>query len=143
MLFTLKREKPAKDKPKEDKPEADKQAIQGVWQVTDVEVKEQETSGQEDALKKIKTQQWVFTADKITVQTPGEKDDAGRCLHAGPVQKPKEIDPSPGGTGVHARPGIYSLEGDVLKLCFPAPEGGTAADGTGGRRSRQKHAPHL
>ena len=89
FLITLKREKPVKDKPKEDKPEADKQAIQGTWQVTDVETKDKKTPDPTGALKKIKTQQWTFR------RRHGHRPDArreghpARRLHAGPVPKPK------------------------------------------------------
>jgi uncharacterized protein (TIGR03067 family) len=72
-------------------------------------------------------EQWVFTADKITVQKFGETEgtDSYR-LH--PSKKPKEIDRRSGRSDVV--PGVYSLEGDVLKLCAPM----TSKDGTRGPR---------
>jgi uncharacterized protein (TIGR03067 family) len=121
-LFIFKRVTANKDKPKEDKPGADKQAIQGVWQVTDVETNDKKTPGLAGTLPKIKTQQWTFTADKVTPWMPGEKEIPAAPYTLDPSKKPKEIDiaPEKGETG----PGIYSLEGDVLKMCFAGPYGG-------------------
>jgi RNA polymerase sigma factor (sigma-70 family) len=124
LLITLKREKPAKDKPKEDKPEADKQAIQGTWQVTDVETKDKKTPDPTGALKKIKTQQWTFTADKVTVRTPGEEAILASAYRMDSSKNPKEIDITPGKGNGEPGPGLYRLEGDVLTLCFPGPGGG-------------------
>jgi RNA polymerase sigma factor (sigma-70 family) len=121
MLVTLRREKPAKDKPKEDKPEADKQAIQGVWQVTAVEMNDKKTPGLAGTLPKIKTQQWTFTDDSVSVRMPGEKDISPAGYTLDPSKSPKEITLAGHGD---PQPGVYSLEGDVLKLCFPGPQGG-------------------
>jgi RNA polymerase sigma factor (sigma-70 family) len=124
MLITLKREKPAKDKPKEDKPEADKQAIQGTWQVTTVEAKGKEDPDKGGVLAKIATQKWVFTADKVTVRMPGKKDVPAAAYTLDPSKTPKEIDVTPEKGKGELGQGLYSLEGDVLKLCFPGPGGG-------------------
>ncbi len=124
ILFTLKREKPAKAKPKEDKPGADQQAIQGIWQVTDVETKDIKTPDPTGALKKIKTQQWIFTDDKVTLRMPGEKDIPAAGYTLDPSKRPKEIDLSPEKGQGEPQPGVYSLDGDVLKLCFPGPKSG-------------------
>jgi RNA polymerase sigma factor (sigma-70 family) len=123
FLITLKREKPAKDKLKEGKPEADNQAIQGVWQVTDVETNDKKTPGLAGVLPTIKTQQWVFTADKITVRMPGEKAIPPTAYTLDPSKTPKEIDITPQ-KGNDLQSGAYSLEGDVLKLCVAGPNGG-------------------
>jgi uncharacterized protein (TIGR03067 family) len=124
MLTTFKREKPAKDKPKEDKSEADKQAIQGVWQITDVETKDKKTPGPTGALKKIKTQQWTFTADKVTVRIPGEEAILAAAYRMDSSKNPKEIDITPEKGNGEPGPGLYRMEGDVLTLCFPGPGGG-------------------
>ncbi len=119
MLLTLKREKPAKDKPKEDKPEADKQAIQGVWQTTAVEVNGKDTPEKARALREIGDSKWVFGADKVTYQLDSKDMPAAYTID--PSKTPKQIDlrPEEGNPGL----GIYSLEGDVLKLCLPGPGG--------------------
>jgi RNA polymerase sigma factor (sigma-70 family) len=122
-LFIFKRVTANKDKPKEDKPGADKQAIQGVWQVTDVETNDKKTPGLAGTLPKIKTQQWTFTADKVTPWMPGEKDIPAVPYTLDPSKKPKEIDITPE-KGNDLQSGVYSLEGDVLKLCFARPHGG-------------------
>jgi RNA polymerase sigma factor (sigma-70 family) len=116
LLLTLKRQ-PA------DKAKDDMDAIQGVWQVTDFEVKGK--GPDEGELKKIKAATWTFTADKVVVQTPGEKDSPA-SYSLDPSKKPKEIDftstDGPDKDKPHAA--IYSLEGNVLKICAPGPEGG-------------------
>ena len=118
LLITFKREKAGKEKP-EAKPGGDKEAIQGVWQITDFAVKGK--GPDEVALAKIKGAKWVFTADKVVVQTPGEKD-APASYTLDSSQTPKELDFTP--QGGPAQQAIYSLDGDVLKICAPGPEGG-------------------
>jgi len=127
LQFTLKRGTANNDKPKEDKPEADQEAIQGVWRLTGIEVNDEKALGVPTAVRIMNEEQWVFTADKITVQKFGETEgtDSYR-LH--PSKKPKEIDRRSGRSDVV--PGVYSLEGDVLKLCAPM----TSKDGTRGPR---------
>jgi RNA polymerase sigma factor (sigma-70 family) len=120
-LLTYRRVTPDKDKPKKDKPEADKEAIQGVWQVTAVETNDKKTPGKADVLQKIKKSQWVFTADKVTIRTPGEGDIPPAAYTLDPSKNPKEIVLTGHGD---PQPGLYSLESDVLKLCFPGPQGG-------------------
>jgi RNA polymerase sigma-70 factor (ECF subfamily) len=118
LLITFKRVEAGKAKPA-DKPKDDKEAILGTWQVADFEFK---GKGPDEAtLKKIKGAKWVFTADQINVQTPGEKDEpASYTLN--PSTTPKELDTTP--QGGQAEQAIYSLEGDTLKICVPGPEGG-------------------
>jgi RNA polymerase sigma factor (sigma-70 family) len=118
LLITFKRVEGGKDKP-EAKPGDDKEAIQGAWQVTDFEVK---GKGPDEAtLKQIKAARWIFTADMINVQTPGEKEaPASYTLDAS--KSPKQIDFGP--LGSPPQEAIYSLEGDVLKICVAGPEGG-------------------
>jgi uncharacterized protein (TIGR03067 family) len=122
VLVTFQREAAGKDKPA-DKPTGDQDLIQGVWQITDFEVK---GKGPDEAeLKKIKAAEWVFKADRVVVRTPGENDSTASCK-LDPSKKPKEIDfiPLDGPSKDTPQPAIYSLEGDVLKICAPGPEGG-------------------
>jgi RNA polymerase sigma factor (sigma-70 family) len=119
LLVTLKREKPAKDKPKEGKRGADKEAIQGAWQTTAVEANGKDTPEKARAFKEIGASKWVFSADKVTYQLGGKEMPAAYTID--PSKTPKQIDlrPEEGRPGL----GIYSLEGDVLKLCLPGPGG--------------------
>ena len=122
MLLTLKRVEGGKDKP-EAKPGGDKQAILGAWQITDFEVK---GKGPDEAtLKKIKGAKWVFAADKVVVQTPGENDSPA-AYKLDPSKSPKEIDftPQDGPSKGTTEGAIYLLEGDTLKICAPGPESG-------------------
>ncbi len=118
VLITFKRLEAGKDK--ENKPAADNEAIQGAWKVAGFEVKGK--GPDESILKIIMAQKWVFTADKIVVETPGEKDDT-TSYKLDPSAKPKELDITPQGKDT-PEGAIYSLEGDVLKIAAPGPEGG-------------------
>lgn len=128
-------DKPADaDKEKDDKPAPDEAAIQGVWHVTDFEFKGKFNGKpwpDEGDLKKIKGAKWVFTAEKV-VQTPVGKDakDGPASYKLDSSKTPKEIDFTPEGTVKgktkkgKTKEWIYSLDGDILKLCMPGPEGG-------------------
>jgi RNA polymerase sigma factor (sigma-70 family) len=113
----------AKDKPKERKPEDDKKAIQGVWQLTGLETNDKEIK--DKGILRVKDEeQWFFQVDTITIQRPGRIDDTEN-YRLYPSQKPKKIDTIVGIGTMQEQVkdvGIYSLEGDVLKLCFPTSE---------------------
>ena len=132
-------DKPAAADEKADKPAADNAAIQGVWQITDFEFKGKPSPDEGD-LKKIKAAKWVFTADKVVVHTPVGKEtkDSPASYKLDWSKTPKEIDFTPldGPSKVKTKEWIYSLDGDILKLCMPGPAGGPrptefAADETG------------
>ncbi len=63
----------------------------------------------------MKTMQWVFTADKITIRQFGQKDDT-ELYTLDSSKKPKEIETMQ--EQGDPKVGLYNLEGDVLKLCF-------------------------
>jgi RNA polymerase sigma factor (sigma-70 family) len=127
ILITLKREKANKDKPADKDKEAkgDAKAIQGVWQVTSLEVDGAEAPN-EGEFKDIRAMKWAFTADKVSVQAKGKAEDA-TAYRLDPTKNPKMIDiqgkeaAPPGGVPSTEpppwNPGLYSLDGDVLKLC--------------------------
>jgi RNA polymerase sigma factor (sigma-70 family) len=134
-LLTLKREPADKEKPKEEKPKegeskTDAEAIQGVWHVTALETegKERDDAG----AKQIKTQEWTITKDRIVIKTavPGAGDHKVGCSYMiDPTKTPKTIDVTMeyGDDTVKAERkvrAIYSLKGDVLKVC----KGMTAAE---------------
>ena len=70
----------------------------------------------------------VFTAEKVVVQTPVGKDtkDDPASYKLDSSKTPKEIDFTPleGTVKGKTKEWIYSLDGDILKLCMPGPEGG-------------------
>jgi uncharacterized protein (TIGR03067 family) len=90
----------------------DREKIQGTWWAVSAEDSGRKATG--EAVKNIK---WVITEDKIT-QCFGEKTkEFSYQLNA--TKKPRWIDL----TEIdRTTPGIYELNGDNLKVCFP--EGG-------------------
>jgi RNA polymerase sigma-70 factor (ECF subfamily) len=117
LLLTLRRLKPAKDKPG-----ADREALQGAWKVATVEPNGWKDLDIRDVLANAATQKWVFKADKIAILQPGEKNGQAASYTLDSTREQKEIDLTP--EGGKTQQGIYSLEGDVLRLCFPSPDGG-------------------
>jgi RNA polymerase sigma factor (sigma-70 family) len=127
-LLTLKREAADKDKPKEEKPkegesQKDAEAIQGVWRVTAVETEGKQRD--DDRANRIKSQEWTIKADKIFIKMGMRDQKVGCPYKIDPTKKPKTIDiteQSVGGDGEvkseYKRRAIYSLEGDVLKVCY-------------------------
>ncbi len=123
-LLILKR-KPADDKPA-DKPKDDKEALQGVWRITTIVMGGKE---QDDAQARYeKTERYVISADRLVIRYEiQENSDQGPVItqesvytyDLDPTRTPKVLDMWPQyapfkGTVVR---GVYSLDGDVLKLC--------------------------
>jgi uncharacterized protein (TIGR03067 family) len=117
-LYVLRRQ--ADDKAKEKPPakEAakaadDKEKLQGTWVWV-----EAERGGKKAGADEIKDFKMVFRGDKLSVDPGGDNREGTFKLD--PAQKPKTIDlmledgPEKGKT----IRGIYSLDGDTLKLCF-------------------------
>lgn len=92
-----------------DDAKGDHENIQGTWKVVSAE--DSGRKAPDDAVKNIK---WVITKDKITYKF-GEKTTEW-TYKLDPTKKPKWIDLT---TGQHTTLGIYELEGDNLKICFP------------------------
>ena len=134
-----------------DKGKDDKEAIQGTWQLSGLEMGGKEAPDN-DEIKKMKSGKWVVTADKITIAVPGQ-DEHNVSYKLDPTKKPKEIDLTPLDGPENEKdkvvPGVYSLEGDVLKLCFPVPsaqqtrpgEVGTKAGGDARLITLKRQAP--
>ena len=108
-----------------DKSNDDKDAIQGIWKVTRVEVGGKEAPDNAD-FKEMKSATWTIAADKITVAMPKEgKDDASYKLD--PTKNPKHLDftalVGPKNEKGKTAYAVYSLDGDVLKICMPRSPG--------------------
>jgi RNA polymerase sigma factor (sigma-70 family) len=107
---------PAKDDKKADKPKEDKEAILGTWKVQAFEEggKDSET----DEGKKFKAATVTITADKMVFKSGEEVHEVMYQLD--PTSKPKAIDLDHGGKVLK---GVYSLDGNTLKICASDPGG--------------------
>jgi uncharacterized protein (TIGR03067 family) len=86
----------------------DKAKIAGTWSVVKAEFDGKEDPEGKDA-------KLVFEGDKISVKMKDRTEDATFKLD--PSQKPRHIDIKE--KGDRTIPGIYELDGDSLKICFP------------------------
>jgi RNA polymerase sigma factor (sigma-70 family) len=111
---------PPKDKAA-DKPKDDKDAIRGSWVVEAIESEGKDASGQGEG-KLFKESTWTITEDKMVVKFGTEVAEMKFKLD--PAAKPKTIDctmvvaPNKEVEG-KTFPGIYSLEGDTLRIHLP------------------------
>jgi uncharacterized protein (TIGR03067 family) len=103
-----------------EKPRSDRELIQGTWEVVS-----STEAGKNVPADKTRAVQFIFTADTLTIKPAGArgpKDTLGMKYRLDPTSKPRAIDTSheidPGKPIVQL--GIYSLEGDTLKLCLEA-----------------------
>jgi RNA polymerase sigma factor (sigma-70 family) len=101
-------------------PKGDKEKIQGTWKVVSAMMNGKEPEGEEG--EKIKKAHWVIGPDKI--QVGDELKEATYTLD--PTRKPPQIDVVSlvGGEDEKGKTfkGIYSLEGDTLKICATHPD---------------------
>jgi RNA polymerase sigma factor (sigma-70 family) len=100
----------------------DKEALQGTWQVVSVE-----TGGKDVTQELDKHQQWVVKDGWITIQFTDQLSPAlsrhREVFAVRPDKNPKEIDVNAHPVGVYMESdnvkGIYTLDGDVWKVCQP------------------------
>jgi uncharacterized protein (TIGR03067 family) len=101
----------------DDKPKEDKDAIQGNWKVTAIE--ENGKDSDEREAQRIKEATVTITADKIVFNTDGNVLELAYGLD--PASKPKAIDLD--NLKLKSWKGVYSLNGNTLKICWPIQEG--------------------
>jgi len=121
-LLILRRVKPGEDKPKEDKPadapKDDLQALQGAWRLVSDEV------GGKEAMEKPAEEEWVVR-DRMLTMRPKDPNQVPHTetFVLRPDKTPKQIDIDPYPVGLFRESdlvkGIYTLDGDVWKLCLP------------------------
>jgi uncharacterized protein (TIGR03067 family) len=97
----------------QDAAKKDQERLQGVWQVVSLE-RDRMPAPQEE----IKALKLMVKGDKISHPGPGGKTEEGN-FKLDPSQKPTAIDimPLTGKNSGKTLPGIYSIEGDMLKIC--------------------------
>jgi RNA polymerase sigma factor (sigma-70 family) len=110
-----------------DRPKGDQEAILGTWRVTSVVVDGVERDNQRDgAAWRAKSSTWIFTAGKLVVKREAAGKDAPADssefrIKLDPTQTPRTLDlireSGPDEVKGQTVRCIYSLEGDVLKIC--------------------------
>jgi uncharacterized protein (TIGR03067 family) len=102
----------AADKP-DDAAKDEMKKLEGTWAVVSVEAMGKAADKEKDPVP----QQVVFKDDKITLKMR-DGDGPTFVFAVDPGQKPKAMNWIKEADGSHIG-GIYSLDGDELKLCFP------------------------
>lgn len=100
----------AADAPKKDT--KDQEQIQGTWKMV--------SSEKNDRERQVKVTQVIIKADKITFVGPDGNESFDVAYTLDPNKKPKAIDIK-NEKGDDTSLGIYSLEGDTLKICSARP----------------------
>ena len=93
----------------QDDAKGDHEKIQGTWKVVSAE-----DSGRKAPDEAVKNMKWVITKDTITYKFGDKTTKWSYKLDA--TKKPKWIDLT---EGDRTMLGIYELDGDNLKICFP------------------------
>lgn len=105
----------AKPVEQKDLAKRDQAAIQGKWKVVAMEAQGNQAPAEVVAVLK-----YIFKDNKLTI-TPGEPGFTHDTFKLNPSAKPAAIDITPAEPGRAAddmQKGIYTLEGDRLKICF-------------------------
>ena len=124
----------------------DKEKILGTWEIVSLEG----TGLKPLPIEVRKEARVVITADKLTIEIEGKKNEFAYLLVPG--KKPKAIDIGFKGKGASPSPGIYLLKGDDLTLCWDAngekrptefivvegKKGGAAGSAAAGAQAREK-----
>lgn len=99
---------------KEKKDAKDQDAVQGAWKVTSVE-----QAGQKSDLEMVIT----IKGENYTVKMNGQEIEEG-MVKFNPDKKPKTIDfkITKGNDKGKNQMGIYTLEGDMLRICVTQPD---------------------
>jgi uncharacterized protein (TIGR03067 family) len=94
----------------------DREKLQGTWRATSLE-----RGGKAGTAGEAQRRKLVVDGNTITLWD-GERRESESTFKLNPDQKPKEIDFMDSSGEKPETLGIYSLEGDTLKLCFGMTE---------------------
>jgi uncharacterized protein (TIGR03067 family) len=98
----------------------DKQALQGDWTLVSMERggKTLDLTAEENVPKKITIK------DDVILATLKDNTEHKANFKIDPSQKPKSIDVTPEDNKDHTMLGVYSVDGDMLKICIDEPNAG-------------------
>ncbi len=105
----------AADKPKQGETDAEQKKLQGTWMVVSGEA-----SGNKMPQTETEKLRIIITGSKIAFKTPDKAEEMTYKLD--PAKKPKEIDITHPKVKDGTVNGIYSIEGDNLKICYSKRE---------------------
>jgi len=91
----------------------DKEKLQGTWTLTSIAY-----DGKAIPLPAGKTVTLTFTGDKVAFKEDGDKAAQDGTFKLDASKNPKHIDLNKGGAAKEDDKAIYSLDGDMLKICL-------------------------
>ena len=109
----------AADDKKDEKKPKDAEAIVGKWQLEKIDFGPDTPA---EANKELSDGYFLFSADKLVIKFPRDKELREGTYTLDPAASPKTLDLTMKGDK-EKRLGLYELDGDTLKLCLTNSDG--------------------